>query len=337
MTVARTAQPLALTAGEPAGVAPEISSLAWQELRESGPTFFAICDADLLARRSSHVDTVVKFEKIGRADEAPSCFNHALPVLHIPLPQPARPGQPDPANASYVLKSIDTAVQLALSGDVAGVVTNPIQKSTLYTAGFRHEGHTDYLGELARSAGRNCSPVMMLQADDLRTVPITVHVPIKAVPMSLTRDLIVKQTLVTARDLAKWFGISRARIAVTGLNPHAGEGGAIGTEEVEVIAPAIASLRAEGLDVSGPLPADTVFHETARRSYDLVVCMYHDQALIPIKTLDFAGGVNITLGLPFIRTSPDHGTALSHAGTGTASASSLIAALRLAAEMASRS
>jgi 4-hydroxythreonine-4-phosphate dehydrogenase len=216
------------------------------------------------------------------------------------------------------------------------VCTNPIGKATLYDAGFAFQGHTDFLADLARKRGHEAEPVMMLVANDLRTVPVTVHIALKDVPSRLTSDAIVSQARIVARDLKHRFGIARPRLAVTGLNPHAGEGGAMGREEETIVAPAIETLRNEGFDVVGPLSADTAFHDEARAGYDAIVCMYHDQALIPVKTLDFHGGVNVTLGLPFVRTSPDHGTALSLAGTGKANPKSLIAALELAHTMAAR-
>jgi 4-hydroxythreonine-4-phosphate dehydrogenase len=217
------------------------------------------------------------------------------------------------------------------------VVTNPIQKETLYQAGFAHQGHTDYLAHLAQTRGHAAEPVMMLVAKDLRTVPITVHIALKDVPSALTQDLIARQVRVTGQDLTRRFGIARPRLGLTGLNPHSGEGGAMGSEEQTVIIPALARLQSEGYDVTGPIPADTAFHPEARAQFDAILCMYHDQALIPVKTLDFHGGVNVTLGLPFVRTSPDHGTALSLAGKGTANPASLKAALAMAAAMSRRS
>jgi 4-hydroxythreonine-4-phosphate dehydrogenase len=233
-----------------------------------------------------------------------------------------------------VIASIDKAAGLALQGKAAAVVTNPIQKQTLYAAGFTNEGHTDYLADLARRGGFKAEPVMMLATGSLRTVPVTVHVPLAEVPARLNRDLIGRQVRVLAAALRDRFAIAAPRIAVTGLNPHAGEGGTIGREEVAVIAPAVAALAAEGLAVEGPFAADSLFAERVRSRFDAIVCMYHDQALIPVKALGFDEGVNVTLGLPFIRTSPDHGTALTLAGTGTASPQSLLSAIALAARMA---
>ena len=257
-----------------------------------------------------------------------------MPILHRPLAAHPKPGIIDPATAKGVIAAIDEGVALVMAGKAAALVTNPIQKEALYSAGFRHQGHTDYLASLASKTGHKFHEVMMLVARDLRTVPLTVHIPLKDVLAALNTGMIVSQAHVVANDLQKYFGIMRPRIAFTGLNPHAGENGTMGREEQTIIIPAINQLRAEGLTVAGPLPADTAFHEEARANYDAILCMYHDQALIPVKTLDFHGGVNVTLGLPFIRTSPDHGTALGIAGTGKANPQSLIAALKLAGEMA---
>jgi 4-hydroxythreonine-4-phosphate dehydrogenase len=319
--------------GEPAGIAPEITAQAWQTLRNRPERcFFLIADTDYQRARAAAVPTAA----ISVPTEAERHFATALPVLHRALPQAPAAGRPIVDTAPAILAAIDTAVDLTLAGKAAAVCTNPIGKATLYEAGFAFEGHTDYLADLARRHGYQAEPVMMLCARDLRTVPITVHIALKDVPSQLTDARIVTQARIVARDLKRRFGIARPRLALTGLNPHAGEGGAMGREEQTVIAPAVARLRAEGLDVTGPLPADTAFHAEARASYDAILCMYHDQALIPVKTLDFHGGVNVTLGLPFVRTSPDHGTALNLAGTGKANPQSLIAALNLAHEMAAR-
>jgi 4-hydroxythreonine-4-phosphate dehydrogenase len=273
-------------------------------------------------------------QEISAPSEARAVFAHALPVLTQKLAVAALPGQLDAANAPCVIAAIDHGVKLVLSGQASGLVTNPIQKETLYQAGFRHQGHTDYLAHLAQQAGHKAEAVMMLAAPGLRTVPVTVHIPLKAVPEALSGDLIIRQAVAAAEGLKRWFGIARPRLGIAGLNPHAGENGTMGDEEITIIAPAIATLRAQGLDVAGPLSADTLFHEEARAGYDVILCMYHDQALIPVKTIGFHEGVNCTLGLPFIRTSPDHGTALSLAGTGKANPLSLISAIRMAADMA---
>ncbi len=316
-------KPLALTMGEPAGIGAEIAAGAWRALRATGPAFLLLDDAT----REFGVPT----RRIAAAAEAPGAFPEALPVLHRPLPHRPMPGKLDPANARAVIAAIEDAVTLAQTGQAAGVVTNPIQKSALYAAGFRHPGHTEFLAELA---GTGQPPVMMLAAPELRVVPVTIHEPLKQAIARLTADMIVAAARITAAALRRDFGIAAPRLAIAGLNPHAGEDGTMGREEIEIVAPAIAALRAEGIAARGPMPPDTMFTVQARPSYDAAICLYHDQALIPIKTLDMAGGVNVTLGLSIVRTSPDHGTALDIAGTGRADPSSLIAALRMAAEIA---
>lgn len=327
--------PIVLTCGEPAGIAPEISAKAWLALREtSAATFFLIGDDDYFSRRAAQAGVSIATTKISAPQEAREIFPTALPVLHRPLAAHPKAGVIDPATAKGVIAAIDEGVALVMVGKAAALVTNPIQKEALYSAGFRHQGHTDYLASLASKSDPKPHEVMMLVARDLRTVPLTVHIPLKDVLGALDAGMIMSQAHVVARDLQKYFGIMKPRIAFTGLNPHAGENGTMGREEQTIIIPAIKQLRAEGLTVLGPLPADTAFHEEARANYDAILCMYHDQALIPVKTLDFHGGVNVTLGLPFIRTSPDHGTALGIAGTGKANPQSLIAALELAGEMA---
>jgi len=329
---------LALTSGEPGSIAAEITVAAWQAMHgENELQFFIIADYDHLT--STSLETPLRV--IESPGETRAIFANALPVLHQPMEKIVTAGTADPANAKFVIGSIDRAVELALSQQVDGLVTNPIQKESLYDAGFAFQGHTDYLAHLASEASdetsdeasHECNPVMMLSAKDLRTVPISVHIALKDVPGALSKELIISQTLTTAQGLSRWFGLASPRIGITGLNPHAGEGGSMGREEIEFIAPAIADLQNRGINATGPLPADTVFHEEARANYDVIMCMYHDQALIPVKTLGFHDGVNTTLGLPFIRTSPDHGTALSLAGKGVANPSSLIAALRQAALM----
>jgi 4-hydroxythreonine-4-phosphate dehydrogenase len=327
--------PIALTCGEPAGIASEITAKAWLALCDkSAAAFFLIGDADYFNSRAAVAGISIATTKISAPGEAREIFPSALPILHRPLAANPKPGVIDPATAKGVIAAIDEGVALVMAGTAAALVTNPIQKEALYAAGFRHQGHTDYLASLAHKSGHKTHEVMMLVARDLRAVPLTVHIPFKDVLAALNAEMIVTQAHVVANDLQKYFGIMRPRIAFTGLNPHAGENGTMGREEQTIIIPAINQLRAEGLTVAGPLPADTAFHEEARANYDAILCMYHDQALIPVKTLDFHGGVNVTLGLPFIRTSPDHGTALGIAGTGKANPQSLIAALKLAGEMA---
>jgi 4-hydroxythreonine-4-phosphate dehydrogenase len=245
----------------------------------------------------------------------------------------ARPGRPDATSADAAIASIRQAVTDVASGKASAVVTNPIAKNVLYRAGFRHPGHTEFLAELAANGGTPPQPVMMLWSPALAVVPVTIHVALREALAQLSTDLIVATARIVVKDLKARFGLARPRLAVSGLNPHAGEDGSLGTEESEVVAPAVEILRRDGIDARGPLPADTMFHESARKTYDCAICMYHDQALIPIKTIAFEDAVNVTLGLPFIRTSPDHGTAFDIAGTGKADPSSLIAALRLAARM----
>ena len=316
--------PLAVTMGEPAGIGGEIALAAWRALRATGPVFFLVDDADRLG-------SAVPLARIASPEEAAAVFLQALPVLHRPLPAPVTPGRPEPGNAPAVVAAIDLAVALARAGRVAGVVTNPIQKSVLLAAGFAHPGHTEYLGELA---GTGVPPVMLLACPGLRVVPVTIHEPLRVAIARLTPALIVTTARLTAAGLRQDFGIAAPRLAIAGLNPHAGEDGRLGTEERDIVAPAIAALCAEGIDAFGPVPADALFTARARRGYDAALGLYHDQALIPIKTLDVAGGVNVTLGLSIVRTSPDHGTALDIAGRGIADPSSLIAAIRLAAEIA---
>ncbi len=328
--------PLILTPGEPGGVGRELAIMAWLGRgTASGNTapFVLIDDPDALAARASRLWRSLKIATIYHPSEANRAFTDALPVLSHRFATEDRPGELDPANGSTVVGAIERAVDLVQAGVGSAVVTNPIQKETLYQAGFKYPGHTEYLAALA---GPGFRPVMLLAAPELRVVPVTIHVPLSAVPGLLTTSLIVETARITARALELDFGIDRPRLAIAGLNPHAGEGGALGQEDGTIIAPAIDQLRAEGIDAFGPAPADTLFHAEARETYDVALGMYHDQVLVPIKTLDFWGGVNVTIGLPFIRTSPDHGTAIGLAGTGRAKPDSLVAALKLAAQMASR-
>ena len=315
---------LALTMGDPAGIGGELTVSAWRALRQSGPAFVAIDDPARLAS--------VPVRTVRTLAEAAAVFPEALPVLPQPLGAAAVPGRPDSANAPATIVSIERAVRLAQSGEASAVVTNPISKAVLYAAGFPHPGHTEFLGALTGCA----HPVMMLANDFLRVVPVTVHVSLRAALDGLTTAIVVDTARITAKTLREQFGVAAPRLAVAGLNPHAGEGGAMGNEEARIIAPAVAALRDEGIAVTGPHPPDTMFTPAARAGYDAAICMYHDQALIPLKTLDMASGVNVTLGLPIIRTSPDHGTAFDIAGQGRADPASLIAALRLAATLAER-
>ncbi|KUL96195.1 4-hydroxythreonine-4-phosphate dehydrogenase [Bosea sp. WAO] len=326
---------LALTQGDPAGVGPEISLMAWllrKQLRL--PAFVYLGNAVALQSLAAQLGLAVPVLRVGW-DEAAASFDEALPVIEIEGASPANPGQPDPANAAGVIEAIEAGVAAVNAGLAAALVTNPIAKSVLYAAGFSHPGHTEFLAELAGRGGKAVpQPVMMIWSEGLAVVPVTIHVPLSAVPALLTTELIVETGKIVAADLARRFGIARPRLALSGLNPHAGEGGALGSEDDAVVAPAVARLRALGIDAKGPYPADTMFHERARAGYDVALAMYHDQALIPIKTIAFDEGVNVTLGLPFIRTSPDHGTAFDIAGKGVARPDSLCAALRLAARMA---
>lgn len=324
------AAPLALTMGEPAGVAGEISVGAWASGRVGHP-FFVIADPAWLEPIARRMDVPVS--TIASPGEAGDVFGRALPVLPLRLVAPVRPGKPDPANAPVVVAAIERAVALVGAGEAAAVVTNPIAKKLLIEgAGFAFPGHTEFLAHLAGVQ----RVVMMLAAPELRVVPVTVHIPLADVPSRLSGALIEETARITVAALRRDFGLARPRLAVAGLNPHAGEGGVLGREELEIIAPALKRLRAEGILVEGPLAADTMFHAAARARYDAALAMYHDQALIPLKTLDFARGVNVTLGLPFVRTSPDHGPAFDIAGTGRADPTSVIEALNLAAEIAAR-
>jgi len=328
--------PLAVTMGEPAGIGGDIVLKAWAERRNAGvpwgvPPFVLLDDPDRLRALAARLGLTVPVRAVGSAAEASALFDQALPVLPVALAAPVVVGRPDPANGAAVIASIDRAVALVRAGEASAVVTNPIQKSSLYAAGFRHPGHTEYLAHLAGLADE---PIMMLAAADLRVVPVTIHVSLRDAVNQLSTAAIIHAGRVTAAALVRDFGIARPRLAVAALNPHAGEGGAMGREEIDLIAPAVEALRADGIAVDGPRPADTLFHAAARSGFDAALCMYHDQALIPLKTVDFDSGVNITLGLPFVRTSPDHGTALDIAGTGKASAVSLLAAMTTADRMA---
>jgi 4-hydroxythreonine-4-phosphate dehydrogenase len=277
-------------------------------------------------------------EIVDRPEDAQAVFARALPVLQPrpPLP-PVAPGRPSAACAAAIIASIEDATALAVSGRAAAIVTNPIAKYTLMQAGFAHAGHTEFLAELAlrHGAANGARPVMMMASRRLRAIPVTTHIPLKDVPVAITHERIVTTATIVDRALRRYFSIPQPRLSVCGLNPHAGEHGELGREEIEIIAPAVETLKARGILASGPHSADALFHDAARRTYDAVLAMYHDQALIPFKTLSFEDGVNVTLGLPFIRTSPDHGTAFSLAGTGLANPSSFIEALRLARMMAS--
>lgn len=314
--------------GEPAGIGGEILLAAWRHLAGSGPVFVAIDDPARLQALPGRTP----IEVVAEPGEAAAVFGRALPVLPLGQRVAVNPGQPDPRHGAAVIASIVRAVALTRAGATAAVVTNPIHKATLYAAGFGFPGHTEFLAELAGGM----QPVMMLAGPSVRVVPLTVHLALALVPSRLDTRAIVRQALIVVEALRRDFGLAGPRLAVAGLNPHAGEAGSMGDEEARIIAPAVAELKARGIDVVGPLAADTMFHAAARAGYDAALCMYHDQALIPVKTLDFDAAVNVTLGLPFVRTSPDHGTALDIAGRGLARAGSLIAAIELAAAMAGR-
>jgi len=326
--------PLALTMGEPAGIGGEIALKAWLARDRNGaPPFFMIDDPARLTALARRLGWPVSTVPIDAPEEALDAFAHGPPVLARPLVEPPVPGTPNPAHAKAVIEAIDDAVGFVTAGRASALVTNPIHKLTLTEAGFRHNGHTDYLAELA---GDGSMAVMMLACADLRVVPLSTHMALRDAIAAVTQAAIIAVTQTTIDALRDDFGIEQPRIVVTGLNPHAGEGGTMGREEVDIIAPAIAHLQQAGLSVRGPAPADTLFHDRARSAYDAAICMYHDQALIPIKTVDFQTAVNITLGLPFVRTSPDHGTAFEIAGTGAADESSLVAAMKVAAGLATR-
>jgi 4-hydroxythreonine-4-phosphate dehydrogenase len=327
-------RPLALSLGDPAGVGPEIVVKAWAALRESGPAFIVVGDRDLVASAAGRSGATVR--RVGSPDEAMGVFADALPVLDLPLLSPVVAGKPSSRYAPAILRWIETATGLALSGAVCGVVTAPIAKKPLYEAGFGFPGHTEFLAELTAGAAYEGvrGPVMMLTAKDLRVALATIHLPLREAIAELDVERIVRTAQVVDQALRRDFGVEAPRLALAGLNPHAGEGGALGREEIEIVNPAAARLRELGVNCSDARPADSLFHDEARRGYDAVICMYHDQALIPVKTLDFWGGVNISLGLPIVRTSPDHGVGYDIAGRGLARADSLIAALQAAAEIA---
>ena len=322
--------PLVLTLGEPAGVGPEIVADAWTALKADPLAFAVIGDAGLLRAQGAPV------VEIAAPGDAADRFARALPVIHRPLPAPVQVGRPDPANAPAVADAIEEAVGFALSGDASAVVTAPIAKAPMYASGFRFPGHTEFIAELTADAPYpgTRGPVMMLTARDLRACLVTIHVALDQVPELLTAERVARTARVVHESLRRDFAIARPRLAMAALNPHAGEGGALGLQEIDILVPVAEQLRAEGIDITEPKPADTLFHDAARATYDAAICMYHDQALIPVKTLDFWGGVNVSLGLPIIRTSPDHGTGFDIAGKGIARPDSLIAAVRLASEMA---
>jgi 4-hydroxythreonine-4-phosphate dehydrogenase len=331
------ARPLALTLGEPAGIGPDITFAAWRRRIELNlAPFYLLADPDFIARCAQRIAPDVPIAVVEPAAAATS-FVSALPVVDIGMPVSAQPGHPDRSSAPAALAAIRRAVADVNAGTASAIVTNPVAKNVLYRSGFAEPGHTEFLAKLAEeSTGVAVRAVMMLWSPELAVVPVTIHLPLKDVVASLSSELVVETGRIVARDLRDRFGIARPRLAVAGLNPHAGEDGTLGDEDLTVVRPAVERLEAEGIDVRGPLPADSLFHRSARATYDVALAMYHDQALIPIKTLAFDHAVNVTLGLPFVRTSPDHGTAFDIAGTGRADPTSLIAALQLATRLSSR-
>jgi 4-hydroxythreonine-4-phosphate dehydrogenase len=326
--------PLALTIGEPAGIGPDLALAIW--LRRSDlklPPFYLIADPAFVARRARALHHSVPLREV-EPEAACGVFADALPIVTLDMTITAEPGRPDDSSALSAIAAIRRGVRDVIEGRAGAVVTNPVSKLVLYQSGFSDPGHTEFLARLAAEfTGREATPVMMIWSDVLSVVPVTIHLPLREVPQRLSKSLIVETGSIVARDLERRFGIPKPRLAVAGLNPHAGEDGALGEEDLTIVRPAVEQLKAEGIDAIGPLPADAMFHPAARKGYDVALCMYHDQALIPVKTLAFHKAVNVTLGLPFIRTSPDHGTAFDLAGTGRADPGSLIAALELAARL----
>jgi 4-hydroxythreonine-4-phosphate dehydrogenase len=328
-------QPLALTLGEPAGIGPDLTLAVWHRRDELDiPAFYVVADPDFLSGRAGRLGLEVPIVAVTPRTAA-ATFASALPVVALDLKATAEPGRPDRSSAPAAIASIRRAVADVLAGSAAAVVTNPVAKNVLYSSGFAEPGHTEFLAKLVQeTTGKSLRPVMLLWSPELAVVPVTIHLPLKDIFTRISTELIVDTGRIVARDLGNRFVIAHPRLVVAGLNPHAGEQGTLGEEDRTIVAPAVAQLAADGIDVRGPLPADTLFHEAARATYDAALCMYHDQALIPIKTLAFDHAVNVTLGLPFVRTSPDHGTAFDIAGTGLADPTSLVAALKLAARLA---
>jgi 4-hydroxythreonine-4-phosphate dehydrogenase len=327
-------RPLALTMGEPSGIGPDVTLAAWRRREEFAlPPFYFLADPSFVAARARQLGLACPIETVAPG-EAVAAFARAIPVVPLNAAVSAEAGKPDPRNAQAVIEAIARAVGDVRAGAASAVVTNPISKKTLYDAGFQHPGHTEFLGILSAAwAGEQARPVMMLAGPELKAVPVTIHIPLAAVAQAISESLIVEVATTVARELQRRFAVPRPRLAVAGLNPHAGEHGTMGDEDERIVRPAVARLAAAGIDARGPLSADAMFHPHARATYDAAICMYHDQALIPAKTINFSQTVNVTLGLAFIRTSPDHGTAFDIAGSGKADPASLAAALRLAAEL----
>ncbi|MGB0630207.1 MAG: 4-hydroxythreonine-4-phosphate dehydrogenase PdxA [Alphaproteobacteria bacterium] len=324
-------RPVVVTMGDPAGIGGEIALMTWRDHRAALPPFYLLDDPDRLNRLAGMTGIGCPIAEIDTPADAVAASRDALPVLRLSRPVAALPGDDSTTDGPMVIESIDRAIDAAMDGSAAGMTTNPIQKSRLYDAGFTAPGHTEYLG---MRAGLSAPPIMLLAGPNLKVVPVTIHLSLREAIAALTVDEIVRTLDVTIASLKSDFGISRPRVAVSGLNPHAGESGHMGREEIDIIAPAIEWLSGAEADIRGPLAGDTMFHEAARGTYDVAVCMYHDQALIPMKTLDFDNGVNVSVGLPFIRTSPDHGTAYNIAGSATANPTSLVSAIRMAADIA---
>lgn len=336
--VSERPQPLALSMGEPAGIGPDVILMAHARLAgEAGHPMVAFGDEAIFASRAQALGLSTKIKTVDAPSQALDMPTDALALMPIPCPVPVKAGVLDPATGSTTVRAIAAALECVCDGACSALVTAPIHKANLYATGFAFPGHTEFLEAFAQENWPSHKPmaVMMLAGPELRTVPVTLHVPLEEVAPSLTSERLIAVARGTAEDLQTRFGIAKPRLAIAGLNPHAGENGALGKQDDAIIAPAIAQLQAEGVDAFGPLAADTMFHQEARETYDVALCMYHDQALIPVKTLDFHGTVNVTLGLPFVRTSPDHGTALSLAGTGKASPASMLAAIKLAEQMTS--
>jgi 4-hydroxythreonine-4-phosphate dehydrogenase len=328
--------PIVISQGDPSGIGPEVTLKAWAKRHADLHPFFVLGDAALFERMAQKLALNVPIARIAPQDAA-ATFAKALPVVDLGFPVRGLPGQPDVADAPATIASIERSLRMVKEGHASALVTNPIAKEILYQAGFPHPGHTEYLGELGAGLwGGDLLPVMMLWSAQLAVVPVTIHVSLQRAINDLTSELIVKTARIVHADMQRKFAIAKPRLAIAGLNPHAGEGGTMGHEDIEIVAPAVAQLQAEGIDARGPLPPDTMFHAAARAQYDAALCMYHDQALIPIKTLAFDSAVNLTLGLPFIRTSPDHGTAFDIAGKGIANEASLIAAIDCAARLVAR-
>ena len=328
-------QPLALTLGEPAGIGPDLTLAVWHRRADLDiPAFYVVADPQFLRQRAQQLHLDVPISIVSPAS-ARATFPLALPVVALDETVTAEPGHPDRSSAPAAIAAIRRSVADVLAGAAAAVVTNPVAKNVLYKSGFAEPGHTEFLAKLAEEAtGESLRPVMLLWSPELAVVPVTIHLPLKEIFKQLSTELIVETGRIVARDFRKRFRIEHPRLVIAGLNPHAGEDGTLGQEDRAIVTPAVAQLAAEGIDARGPLPADSLFHERARATYDAALCMYHDQALIPIKTLAFDHAVNVTLGLPFVRTSPDHGTAFDIAGTGKADPASLVSSLRLAARLA---